>query len=221
MPNATVPAAARGLPRPSTLFLEITPEIRRALALLAEASISLLDEIDAPTQDLEEGGDDEPSLGWVTDDRGCLISCASTDDRELECEDEGAQCDDEGAADTDLEPNLGWTLDSRCDGGDGEDDIVAPETSGGFRSFGWRSPEEWTAAKCAFDPRLLARPKLVDDLSDPTDNRRYVAWVASGVRRIPPFPHESPDRPAFVLASELERLRSRLRPKARLRRRRR
>lgn len=198
MPNVTVPAAARGLPASPPFFVEITPEIRRALELLAEASISLLDEIDRPLSELETDADFE-----------------------LECEDEGAQCDDEGAADTDLEPRLGWLLDGRCDGDDGEEDIVAPETSGGFPPNGWRSSEEWSAAKGAFDPRLLARPNLARDLSDPADNRRYVAWVSSGVRRIPPFPFESPNRPAFVLASELERLRSKLRPKAKLRRRRR
>ena len=195
MPNVTVPAAARGLPASPPFFVEITPEIRRALELLAEASISLLDEIDRPLVELETDADFE-----------------------LECEDEGAQCDDEGATDTDLEPRLGWTLDGRCDG---DDDIVAPETSGGFPSDGWRSSEEWSAAKATFDPRLLARPNLARDLSDPADTLRYVGWVKSGVRRIPSFPHESPNRPAFVLANELARLRSQLRPKAKLRRHRR
>lgn len=63
----------------SRLFIEVTPGIRRALELLAEASITLLDEIAAPTDDREDGGDLE-----------------FDDDFEATCEDEGGQCDDEG-----------------------------------------------------------------------------------------------------------------------------
>lgn len=48
-------------------FIEVTPGIRRALELLAEASIQLLDEIDAPTEDLEE---DDPEEDADVDEDG-------------------------------------------------------------------------------------------------------------------------------------------------------
>lgn len=74
-----VSAAAIGLPLCPAVFIEVTPSIRRALELLATASIALLDEIDAPTDDREDDGDLE-----------------FDDDFEATCEDEGGQCDDEG-----------------------------------------------------------------------------------------------------------------------------
>ena len=44
----------------SRLFLQVTPEMRRALEHLAAASIALLDEIDAPAEDLEDPDDEDP-----------------------------------------------------------------------------------------------------------------------------------------------------------------
>jgi len=44
----------------SRLFIEVTPGIRRALEHLAAASIALLDEIDAPAEDLEDPDDEHP-----------------------------------------------------------------------------------------------------------------------------------------------------------------
>lgn len=44
----------------SRLFLQVTPAMRRALEHLAAASIALLDEIDAPTEDLEDPDDEDP-----------------------------------------------------------------------------------------------------------------------------------------------------------------
>lgn len=41
-------------------FLQVTPEMRRALEHLAAASIALLDEIDAPAEDLEDPDDEDP-----------------------------------------------------------------------------------------------------------------------------------------------------------------
>lgn len=121
----------------SRLFIEVTPGIRRALELLAEASITLLDEIDSPVDDLEE----DP-------------------DFELECEDEGAQCDDEGDPGTDLEPNLGWNVDGVFTGhDDGDEDFVAPDTSAGYGTdTTWMDGDERSGQRALFDPRIGRRP---------------------------------------------------------------
>jgi hypothetical protein len=80
-------------------------EVERHLNELLDRAMSLitaLDMMEAGTEDLEDGADAEPSLGWGEGGpRACFHWPAdgrgsSHDDRELECEDEGAQCDDEG-----------------------------------------------------------------------------------------------------------------------------
>lgn len=48
-------------------FIEITPALRRALEALVEAGIAALDEIDAPTEDLEE---DDPEEDADADEDG-------------------------------------------------------------------------------------------------------------------------------------------------------
>jgi len=47
-------------------------------------------------------------LHWATGDSSGE-DCEHDDEREHECEDEGAQCDDEGADQGDREPDFGWT----------------------------------------------------------------------------------------------------------------
>lgn len=179
-----VSAAGRRLPAHPAVFLAITPEIRRALELLAEASISLLDEIDAPTDDLEE----DP-------------------DFELECEDEGAQSDDEGI-DDDPEPNLGWNVDGVFTShDDGDEDFVAPETSGGYGTdTTWMDGTERSAQRALFDPRIGRRPNNGEN------------WRKAN-NPIPPFPHERVDRPAFHVEAEIRRLNKALLPIAARRRR--
>ncbi|MFZ5674421.1 MAG: hypothetical protein ACOZAM_15805 [Pseudomonadota bacterium] len=65
-----------------------------------ERLIGMLDAMD-PDSDLEDSGDREPWLGAAEGDRysnhGWDLS--PSDEREEECEDEGAQCDDEGVLD--------------------------------------------------------------------------------------------------------------------------
>lgn len=78
MPNASVRAAATGLPAAN--FFEITPSFRRALELLMDGLVLMLDELDADP-DLEGVNEDGTDL-----DRG-----------------EGGAVDDIG------EPTLGWT----------------------------------------------------------------------------------------------------------------
>ncbi len=192
----------------SRLFIEVTPGIRRALELLAEASITLLDEIDAPVDELEDEGNDEPCLGWANDGRGVLMRFSSADDREvdddfeLECEDEGAQCDDEGF-ECDLEPNLGG-----LEGDDADEDLVAAETSGGFPARVARNGVGLAKAKARFDPRLASRPDNGKDW-----------WRANNP--IPPFPHDPPGRAPLDVEDEIYRLNKALRQRTAKRERRR
>jgi hypothetical protein len=62
-------------------------------------------------------GEDEPILGsvvatdqtkWASSSQDDREGDGCADDREDECEDEGAQCEDEGSPDADKEPSLGW-----------------------------------------------------------------------------------------------------------------
>lgn len=78
-------------------ILELTPALRRRIEATIEHLVSLLDAYDGD-EDLEDGGDDEASLGWT--ERGpdsCLL--APYDDREMEDEN-----DEDGG---DYEPSLG------------------------------------------------------------------------------------------------------------------
>ncbi|MDR3438730.1 hypothetical protein [Telmatospirillum sp.] len=82
MTKQSVSAIRSGLPVPGAVYLEITPAVRQALELLADAAILLLDEVDRLSEDIED------------------------DELEVACEDEGGQCDDEGEQDGDA--NEGW-----------------------------------------------------------------------------------------------------------------
>ncbi len=64
-------------------------ELRRRLELAIEAAIAVLDRLDAAREDLEDGGDAEPSLGSLncTDQRGWAMGGADDiegDDADLE-----------------------------------------------------------------------------------------------------------------------------------------
>ncbi len=133
-----VSAAARGLPVHPAVFLAITPEIRRALELLAEASIALLDEIDAPVDELEA----DPDFEYLAEDD------EDTHDAEPETD----------------EHDIGWTAETGDTGrpndwsGGGEDeDFVAPETSGGFETGAELPFEQRAVQKALFDPRIARR----------------------------------------------------------------
>src|ERR671932_588585 len=71
MPNVSVPAAALALPERIRGLLA-TPAIERRQAELRRRQledtiaelIDLLDQLDAPDEDLEPDGADEPTLGW-------------------------------------------------------------------------------------------------------------------------------------------------------------
>jgi hypothetical protein len=86
-------------PRPDkTEFLAVTPGMRKRLEATVESLIALLDEI-AGDPDLEEAGDEEPSLGWPERGPAALWKDVPQDDREADDSD-----DEDGA---DAEPSLG------------------------------------------------------------------------------------------------------------------
>ncbi len=145
-------------------FVEVPGGFRRTVEDAIEALICVLDQLDADP-DLENGGCDEPTLGWpnAMEGRGAigLRNDPPFDDGEFEptlgwneaeakwgaryqpldecedvSEDEGAQCDDEG--DREIDADLGWPeagaglIPLAGFFGDGEENLTAPETSGGF-----------------------------------------------------------------------------------------
>jgi hypothetical protein len=166
----------------SRLFIEITPGIRRALEMLAEASIDLLNEIDAPLDGLEVDPDFE-LLAEDDEDGGDAEDLGEDDEDTHDAEPE------EGNAD------LGWpesTVASVVGDPGCDDDFVTPETSGGLMQPANAGAVVWRAAQRAlFDPRLARRPK---------------ATRCGGDHPIPPFPHEAPDRPALRIGDEMQRL---------------
>lgn len=204
----------------SRLFLQVTPEMRRALELLAEASITLLDEIDTPTEDREDVGDDEPTLGWHHPFRDIPHTAGPTDDREIDDDFEDLAEDDEDTHDAELEedePDLGF-----CEGAQfvgnihyDEDDIVAPETSSGLVRFEFYGREDRAAHYAQFDPRLDRR-----GAEEPRASWTNAFGDRFGFVPLPRFPQDLPDRPAFHLEDEIRRLSSELWPKVAKRNRR-
>lgn len=177
-------------------FIEITPTLRRALEALVEAGIAALDEIDAPTEDLEDGADDEPSFGWSHHEAMRGRHIASLDEGE---EDDPAE---DSEADEDSDPAE--------DGHDDEPEpmdaeVTRPDTSCGM-GRAVRIYDDWEEAMAlreSFDPRFALRPAPSDRLLP-----------------LPPlrFPHEPADRPLFDGRAEKRRLRWELakRPRGRL-----
>jgi hypothetical protein len=109
MPQAHLPAADTGLP--------ITREqVEAKIALL----IDLLDTLDGdpdlePDSDIEDGADDEPSLGWTAgfrpeferqEGRGFYMNADGG--RELEDEHCGREPGEDAEPDVDAEHSLGW-----------------------------------------------------------------------------------------------------------------
>lgn len=86
MPNPMIPVDGEAMPE-TTMFLAITPVMRRRLVSTVENLIALLDDIDGD-ENLEEEGDDEPTLGWTGN--ASWGQRGGDDDREEECEDEGS-----------------------------------------------------------------------------------------------------------------------------------
>lgn len=104
--------------------------------MLAEASISLLDEIDRPVADMEADEDFEV-IGEDAEDGG----------------------DDEEEP---FEPDLGWTEDGQAGRNDGlenhdDEDFTPPETMGGFPRGVGLPYEARAEQKALFDPRPAAR----------------------------------------------------------------
>lgn len=105
-----------------TIFLTMKENDRLSIATTVERLIDMLDAME-PDFDLEETGDDEPSIGWANSQQGMGGGSGAygplDDEREDACEDEGAQCEDEGACiqsqphdaldEGNDEPFLGWS----------------------------------------------------------------------------------------------------------------
>jgi hypothetical protein len=209
MPNPTVPAAALGLPedKPAGETSETSLlAARRELWRIAEAAIELLDAIDAPGEDLEDVGDDEPSLGWhAADGEELGVTLAGpTDDREVDLDFETTGEDDEAGGDhepnlgwtvdgrvagpdEENEPSLGWTLDGDASGIDADDELTAPETSAGLPRV-TIAPAARAGVKALFDARLGLWLELG---FSPSGNPVF------RVNTSPRFPHDAPGRRPF------------------------
>lgn len=137
-----------------TLWIPVTPELRRMLAMVAELAIDLLDEFDRPAADLEEDADFEEAE--ATEDSDPAEEADPLEDNQ----------DDDGWQEPD--GDLGWTNDSFGAGfgatGDqtGDEDFVEPETSCGFGRGSFMSRQNRAALAASFDPRLNLRYTLDD-----------------------------------------------------------
>jgi hypothetical protein len=117
------------MPDQSNSSIAPRPEARELLATAIECLIALLD-LQEPDPELEPNGDEEPSLGWTADGRGMNddreldkaddepslgatlatnqdrawgAASGTRDDREEQCEDEGAQDDREPDVDAEAD----------------------------------------------------------------------------------------------------------------------
>ena len=81
------------MPKEPITTIPSSPTPRQLLEQAVACLIEYLDSAD-PDPDLEEGGDDEPSLGWATSvwcPQNPSNGYGAGDDREQQCEDEGAE----------------------------------------------------------------------------------------------------------------------------------
>ena len=93
--------------------LEWRKSVERRLNELLDAAMALITELDLMEvdPDLEETGDDEPTLGWTGEGRGTTgldMNVCHDDEREVEDEN-GGDIQDEPHDDNELEPFLGWS----------------------------------------------------------------------------------------------------------------
>jgi hypothetical protein len=87
-------------------FVTLSPDDRAGIATTIERLINMLDDIDGD-ETLEDGGDLEPNLGWVSGER-FSEGFRDTDEREVEDE-HGGDINDLPHDDDELEPFLGWS----------------------------------------------------------------------------------------------------------------
>lgn len=73
-----------------TRIVELSPDLRKRIQAVVEGLIAILDEYDGEP-DVEDGGDDEPSLGWSETSPGAVF----------------ADCGDEREIDADFEQDAG------------------------------------------------------------------------------------------------------------------
>lgn len=90
--------------------------LRSKIEATVDRLISILDSLDAPHEDLEPVGDDEPSLsagiprGYTSETQDDWIAGDGDDDREDACEDEGGQDDREPDVDAEM-PSAPFKMD--------------------------------------------------------------------------------------------------------------
>ena len=85
--------------------LDLSP---RGLDII-DGAIARLDAMDAPDEEMEEGGDAEPSLGWTPHIYQTAFNIGDTADIELDTAD--AEDDDPAEAEPDMEASIGWPND--------------------------------------------------------------------------------------------------------------
>lgn len=136
-----------------TVFLAMTPTLRTTLATTIETLINLLDTIEGD-ENLEDGGDLEPNIGWASDERGSRGFDDSGDEREIEDE-HGGNILDNPHDDDELEPFLGWS--ETCGNGEAAgngadsaslmDDPEAGDSALDFRGDGYRQARQALRAR--------------------------------------------------------------------------
>lgn len=159
-------------------------DARWALEKIAARAIALLDEMDAPAEDLEPTGDDEPSFGWSHHEAMSGRYGGGPDEGE----------EDDPAEDSDADEES----DAPEDGGDEEPEtedstLTRPTTFGGMASHIDYSTDEPLRLREQFDQRLARRPP---------DGCEIEYWR----RPMPTFPHE-PDRSPLNMQDEMRRIR--------------
>jgi hypothetical protein len=143
-------------------FVTLSPDDRAGIATTIERLINMLDALDGD-ENLEDGGDLEPNIGWASDERYSQ-GFDDTDEREVEDE-HGGNILDEPHDDDELEPFLGWS--ETCGNGEAVgpipgsaalmDDPEADSSALDFRGDGYREARQaLRALRVAQFPREYA-----------------------------------------------------------------
>jgi len=141
-------AAASLVSAGGVFFVTLSPDDRAGIATTIERLINMLDDLDGD-ENLEDGGDLEPNIGWASDERGSRGFDDSGDEREIEDE-HGGNILDEPHDDEELEPFLGWSetcgnggrLDASPGGAAFMDDPEADSSALDFMGDGYREARQ-------------------------------------------------------------------------------
>jgi hypothetical protein len=138
-----------------TVFLAMTPTLRTTLATTIETLINLLDTIEGD-ENLEDGGDLEPNIGWASGERSSQ-GFDDTDEREVEDE-HGGNILDGPHDDDELEPFLGWS--ETCGNGEAVGPIsgnaaLMDDPEAGDSALDFRCEGYWQARQALRDRNRL------------------------------------------------------------------